>query len=421
MVIAFLAGSSAAVRQSYSNAYDDLPTFYWATHLAFDDRVSAYQQHYLQQLGQLLGRKIYPFLYPPPSLLVFSPFLLGDYEHIKVVFTLCNLMLWWLLTWIMYRLYCFYTGAKSHFVASLLIPLWSLVFIPILDTFRTGQINLFVLIFAMPIFFQSPRYGQQLFNGFLLAIAIVLKVYLILVLPVLIILNQQNVLLSTLGTLVILCVLSFFLLPGGVWLDWLILGHDFGGYAKQLPYVMTIPWNQSINGFFIRQFLDERILSGTTHWHWLIYITSGTLFVATLHTVFKGLRHHSDGVPIAIALVLLLSILIAPLTWLHHFVFAMPAIVSCFALLVRMKSGRSQKIMMVAAVILTTIISFPFLVNDFFPTLAALKIVNKVLPLEANLVMSAQLLAGMGFLGLFCGLILRKGIEQPPAQLDTGQ
>jgi len=404
----FLVGSSAIVRHAYSNAYDDLPTFYWATHFAFNDRGSAYQPHYFQQLGQTLDRKIYPFLYPPPSLLLFSPFLFGDYDQSKMVFTLCNLVLWWWLTWLLYRLYCFYRGVDAHFIAGLLIPLWSLTFVPMLDTFRTGQINLFVLICVMPLLFQSSRYQQQILSGALLAIAIVLKVYLLLMLPVLLMMRQEKILMGALGILVLLCGMSLLLLPWGLWSDWLALSHESGAYGKQLPYVMTIPWNQSINGFFIRQFLDERILSGATHWHWLIYFCSSILLAITLCMVFRKLRRGAHGVSMAAALILLVILLIAPLTWQHHFVFAMPTIVCCFALLAKQKEGRYKSAVMLSTVALVTTISFPSLISAIFPNFAAMKIIDKVLPLSANLVISAQLLAGLGFWGLFCVLVSSK-------------
>ena len=414
VAMVFVTGSSVIVKHFYHYAYDDLPTYYWATHLAFDDGASAYQPHYFQQLGQTLGRKIYPFLYPPPSLLLFTPFLLGDYEHIKTVFTLCNLVLWWWLTWLLYRLYCFYLKVDNHAVAGLLIPLWSLIFVPVLDTFRTGQINLFVLICMMPLLFQPSRGWQQVASGALLAIAIVLKVYLLLVLPVLIIMGQKKIWGWTLGTLILLCTVSVWWLPRNLWLDWLALGHDSGAYGKQLPNVMTIPWNQSLNGFFVRQFLDEKILSGTTHWHWLVYSGSSLLLVVTFYTVSRKLRQDAHGISVAAVLIFLVMLLIAPLTWQHHFVFAMPAMVCCFAWLAR----RGERLLMLMAVLFGAVISAPSLISVIFPDLAAMKMVDKTLPLGANLVVSAQLLAGLGFWGLFCLLVICRGSALPEMPSD---
>jgi len=187
------------------------------------------------------------------------------------------------------------------------------------------------------------------------------------------------------------------------------LSHESGAYGKQLPYVMTIPWNQSINGFFIRQFLDERILSGATHWHWLIYFCSSILLATTLCVVFRRLRQDAHGVSMAAALILLVILLIAPLTWQHHFVFAMPAVICCFAFLAKLREGRYKSIVTLSTVALAIIISFPPLISAIFPNLAAMKMMDKVLPLGANLVISAQLLAGLGFWGLFCVLVSSKG------------
>ena len=408
VTVMFLVGSIATVWQVHNKAYDDLPTFYWATHLAFNDGISAYQPPHFKQLGQSLNRKIYPFLYPPPSVVIFSPFLLGSYEHTKVVFTLCNLILWWLLTWSMYRLYCFYRGIKKHFLASVLVPLWSLCFMPIADTFRTGQVNLFVLACVMPLFFQSSRHRWQILSGALLAIAIMLKVYLVLGLLVLIMMGQKKILASTLAVLVLLCAASLFLLPWHMWVDWLALSGNGAAYGKQVPNMMTIPWNQSINGFFIRQFLDERILSGATYWHWPIYICSAALLAVTFYTLSKGLMDHIHGVSMAITLVFLTAIMVAPLAWLHHYVFAMPAVICCFALISELKTSQYKKIIAIAVLVAVMVMSFPSSVTMIFPTLAAWEIVYRTIPLNANLVVSAQLVGGIVFSGLFSVLILHR-------------
>jgi hypothetical protein len=408
IVVIFFAGSCLVVWRVHDRAYDDLPTFYWATQLAFKDHVSAYQPQYFQALGQSLDRKIYPFLYPPPSLVIFSPFLLGNYEHIKTAFTLCNLVLWWLLTWLMYRLYCRCSPYKQHFFASLLIPLWSLSFMPVADTFRTGQVNLFVLVCVTPLFFQSSRYQWQVFSGVLLAIAITLKVYLLLALPVLIVMRQKKIWLTAFVVLGLLCLASLFLQPVHMWSDWLLLSRSSGGYGKQLPYVMTIPWNQSINGFFIRQFLDQRILSGSSYWHWPIYVCSGVLLVTTFFAICKGLAGRINGISHAIALILLVIVIVAPLTWLHHYVFAMPAVICCFAMASNLEKSKYKKMMMVIMVA-ALVMGFPPLMGLVFPTLAGWKMINGIIPFTANLVVSAQLLAGLSLLGLFTLLILRTG------------
>lgn len=408
VVMVFLVGSTAIVRQAHNKAYDDLPSFYWATQLAFNQSLSAYQPLHFRQLGETLDRKIYPFLYPPPSLLVFSPFLAGSYEQVKAVFTLCNLLLWWLLTWAMYSLYCVYTGHKKHLLASLLIPLWSLGFMPIADTFRTGQVNLIVLACLAPLFFQPLKHRWQLLSGVLFAVAIMLKVYLVLGLLVLMMTKQTKILAVTLATLVLLGLASLLLLPWQLWLDWLALSHASGSYGNQLPQVITVPWNQSINGFFIRQFLDKQILHGGTHWHWLIYSCSGAVLAATLYIVSQAIKRCAYGASAALALMVLAATLIAPLTWLHHYVFAVPAMICCFALLSTQAPSRYKNIMTAAVLMAAILISFPALASMAFPALSAWQMADKSITVVGNLVVSAQLLAGLVFCGLFSTLILRR-------------
>src|SRR5690606_25333282 len=123
-VTVFMLISAGIAWQLYLQPYDDLPTFYWVIHLAFEQGLPAYKPSIFQELGELLNRKIYPFLYPPPSLLLFSPMLLCvDYEQCKLIYSVLNLLLWWALAW---ALYCFYVrciemGYKSYVIGILIL------------------------------------------------------------------------------------------------------------------------------------------------------------------------------------------------------------------------------------------------------------------------------------------------------------
>jgi alpha-1,2-mannosyltransferase len=413
-ILVFLLGSTGVAWQFHDQAYDDLPSFYWATHLAFESNASAYQPGYFHEIGLSLGRKIYPFLYPPPSLLLFSPFLLGDYEPVKIIFTLCNLVLWWWLLFVICQLHRFHTSGLRSVYARILIPLWLVSFAPIIDTMRTGQVNLLVFACLSPLFFQPKRPAFQYATGVLLALAIILKVYLLLLLPVLLVLHQKNILLSASATLVLICLASWVLLPGSLWTDWFELGRHGGGYGKPLPDMMTIPWNQSVNGFFIRQYLDEKTLGGMANRQLCIYLACGLMFLSTLGVIAWKIREQNRDMSHAVALTLLTATLIAPLTWQHHFVFALPAAVSCLALSATTRPAASTKLVIALVWLCVILMSYPWLANIFLSG-NELKSVNRSITLSGNLVLSAQLLAGFGLWFLFCLLAVRQNTR--PASL----
>jgi hypothetical protein len=61
----------------------DLPSFYFASDVAFNQHASPYQSGAWQGTEQQLQQKAFPFLYPPPNLLLFLSFSWFSYECVK--------------------------------------------------------------------------------------------------------------------------------------------------------------------------------------------------------------------------------------------------------------------------------------------------------------------------------------------------
>ncbi|HEY9034611.1 MAG TPA: glycosyltransferase family 87 protein [Pseudomonadales bacterium] len=321
----FMAGSAVLAWHLQQGAYDDFPTFYWATWLAFHEGASAYQYAHFMALGEHLGSKIYPFLYPPPSTLLFSPLLLcRDYGQAKLVFAGFNVLLAWGLPVCLYRLYAWHARAPLR-KAFPLLCLLLLVYGPLIDTFRTGQVNLLVLMCVMPLFFPLHARWARIGSGILLACAITLKVYVVVFLPVLLLFRRWPELLACTAALVLLILASLWLLPASLWEDWLALAGN-SGFGKRLPHVLTVPFNQSVNGVFIRAFLDQWQTTGLWGWVGAIHATVGLLLLVTAGLVCRYLYALRCGLSVALALVLLLVNLVAPLTWFHHYILALPAL-----------------------------------------------------------------------------------------------
>jgi len=234
-----------------------------------------------------------------------------------------------------------------------------------------------------------------------------MKVYLLLLIPVLLCLKEKRVVVSASITLALMCAASCFFLPDALWPDWLALSFHNGGYGKQVPDVMTIPWNQSINGFFIREFLDRKISGAGTQWLIMAYAMASAVLLLTVAVIIRYLRQCDRGRSLALSLILLAITLIAPLTWLHHFVFALPAVASSMMLAWQFTKTPLQKLACAATATCAFLISYPWVANAAIDP-EKLTFVNRSLSLAGNLVLSTPMLAGAVLWLLLILMIIRE-------------
>lgn len=414
LTLLFLAFASSALYYSHRvlpEEFDDLPSFYWANQLTWQENQSPYQAQPFLSLSQQLERKIYPFLYPPPSLLIFSPFLLcSDYIQCKTSFTYLSAFLWILLTAFVY------IKLSSHLTSRIALLVWLSSFGPILNTLITGQVNLLALFLISPLLYfsltkQSLSNKPRTFNtlsitaGILFALAICLKLYLILLLLPLIMARQWRLCFSALFTLGAIGLVSILLLPS-LWQDWIQLRLPYGGYGQRIRGVLTIPWNQSTNGFMIRAFLHQGILKGQGSGALLTYIINSALLMVSVYYSYKSVKSIPyDGLAISLCLFLLVITLIAPLTWLHHYVFIIPTVLLSFNLCkesLQQSYSHSNTAILILLLFSTTLISFPFVVNFIFPHYLQLSLAEQPVSLAYNLFLSTPMLASLSILLALC-------------------
>lgn len=398
---ALLAGSIGIAFVLYQQPYDDLPSFYWATRLVFEQSLSPYQPAYFQALGAELDRKIYPFLYPPPSLVLFSPFLLVEYPQAKLFFSMLNLFLWWFLAWSAYRFYCELQSVAHDAKAAVIIFLLMTVFAPVNDNIRTGQVNLVVVACLAPLISGQLTTAMRVLAGILFAAAVILKVYLLLLLPLLVIFRAWTILASTLITSAVLISATFLLMPLALWGDWIMLSREGAGYGQLMPHVLTLPWNQSLNGFLMRQVNGREIEGLYMYWPLMLYVAAALIAGFIYFVIARYLTAHRHGMRLAVAMVLAVITLLAPLTWLHHFVFLIPAIVACFSLM----SPRlcTRMILILATVLLGLPVLSGLMVGQMqqWPS-------SGLVSFSTNLAMSVPMLIAIIFVIALAGFIVRK-------------
>jgi len=349
----------------------DLPSFYFASDVAFNQHESPYQTNAWLDTQQQLQQKVFPYLYPPPSLLFFLPFSWFTYQWVKTAFLIVNhLSLLFLLYLLLFRIFRLPSPLRqadkgdSNSLQWLILPvllLYALQFHPVSVTMGHGQVNLIVMV-QICLFWAWLREGKpDALTALPLALAIILKTYPAIFLPLMLVRRQYRIAGWALGYTVAMILVSLVVLPGGTWEDWLRFVAPTGGYAE-IPFHLfspAMPWNQSINGFTARLFLHpDYALSVNPMAARLVPTILAGLIISTL--VWFGRRMNNRPrrryVNEEIATVLLSIFLIAPLSWEHHLVFVLPA---ALLALVHMFKGRMSMMVAIPVGLAVGILAWP--------------------------------------------------------------
>ncbi len=341
------------VRAAHEQAVD-LPSFYYASDAAFNHQASPYRPAAWQRLQGQLGQHVFPYLYPPPSLLFFLPLSWFSYHGVKVAALVVNhLSMLALLYLLLFRIFTVVRpGAPPApdrpgsglvgWVALPLLLLYVLQFHPVAVTMDHGQINLAVLV-LLSLFWVALRERRPgALTALPLAGAILLKTYPVLFLPLLLIRRRWRTAAWTGAYLTGAVAVSWLVLPRQAWSDWFTTVLPTGGYAEQPlgAFSPAIPWNQSINGFAARLFLSPvythhpRPLLAK-----LVPLVAALLILGVLVWLAVRLtrRHETRYLNDEFVTVLLSMFLVAPLSWEHHLVFVLPA---AMLALIQLLTGR---------------------------------------------------------------------------------
>lgn len=352
----------------HSISFVDLSSFYCAAQTTFRLHQSPYAPGALAWGVQATHDPVWPYLYPPPTLLLFSPFAHMSYGTAKLLVLaanhLCVLGLLFLLLHLLGLTAFLRPQAareeqngqdrrKEWLVLFLMVYLF--LFQPIVQTLLAGQINLYVILLLCLMWYALKKNASPSLCALPFALAIVLKTYPLMFLPVLLLRGRWQVASWTLGFLTLLAALSYLVLPHALWHDWLTFVVPYGGYTKTVPglFSPSSVWNQSVNGFASRLFVDPQtavqVMPGAAKV--LAYSLCAALFGAEMLLTWrhqaaqktdqaaqKALRTQGSGfsakdelakdgfLDMDFALFLLTIYLVAPLSWEHHLVFVLPAI-----------------------------------------------------------------------------------------------
>lgn len=365
------------------NAFDnflDLPSFYAASVAAFRDHLSPYNVGRLTRINGLEFRT-FPFLYPPPILLLFKPLATLSLDQTKYIVTVLNHIIL-IPTLLLIPLLILKLSPRRdywRFCLCLLYPLYSF---PIILTIQYGQVNI-ALLATLVGFWVAAQRGQSLFAGLFLSAAIVCKTIPLLFIPMLLVTGRWRVCAYTLLFLALACALSFLSLPAGTWDEWLFRIAPSGGYMNE-PFGLFAPsgpWNQGLNGIIARLVERESVAHLGFHPTTLGKILGycGALSVITLSAfALWRARRSTQALNLLCAVTLPLIFLTAPFSWEHHIVYLLPSLL--LVLCHRMTCSMLWRIpILTAAIIIAITFTTPALMFYRFPSVLSLWIVALVI------------------------------------------
>lgn len=346
----------------------DFPSFYYAAKLAFENDLSPYNNSSWKLVEPLYtDGKLFPFLYPPPSLLLFRPFLLFNYPHAK------TLMLWSNHVLILVVLYLFFRKILDSTWDNLyLIPAiaYLYLFYPLSENLSNGQVGLWILTSICLTWLATKERWHPFWVALPLVFGIVLKLYPILFLLVYLFRKEYRVIIYAAVLLAMISAFATVALPGEVWQDWYesVLSN---GYGREVGDVESAtPANQSINAFITRLFYGRNVrfenLLNPPPWAALTpYILSSFViavsFVAAWWVSRKGMNS-PESLSIQFCLWILVMFLIAPFSWGHHLVHVLPPIY-----LSVLYAFKKRSIILTAATgAIAIFLAYPFPSNDPF-------------------------------------------------------
>ncbi|MFH2060970.1 MAG: glycosyltransferase family 87 protein [Pseudomonadota bacterium] len=308
----------------------DLPSFYSASIQVFEHGESPYDREVLQLVMEK-GVYVHPYLYPPPSLLFFYPLSLIDYATARHLVLFGNHLIIIALLFVI-PLFLLRASSKTHFpLIFVLTFVYSLTFTPTVVTLNHGQTNLLLLAFIL-CFWLLARKKHAVTASLFLALAVFLKTYPLIILPMLLVTGHRRECAYTAVWLGLGTIIALLILPSVIWNDWFLNVLPAGEYTRIPPGLFSPAsvFNQSLNGFFARAFTENpwsppRIVDASLA-RTLTYASAGLIAAISGMAALRAYKIHSTSLDRTMIVILPAMYLVAPFSWEHHLVYLLPSI-----------------------------------------------------------------------------------------------
>ncbi len=259
-----------------------------------------------------------PFTYPPLAAIVFSPLALVSLATASVTITAITAALLVVSVWILLDRLQFGT-ARSWWLAAGIVALSVTALEPIRANFAFGQIN--VVLMTLVIADAVPRRTPWP-RGVLLGLAIALKLTPAVFLLYFLLRRDLRAAVTALGSFAAATLIGFIL----AWRDSLEYWTATVGHTERIGNA-TLNTNQNVAGALARLGLGQST-------HFVVWILACLATLAL--TVWAVRRVLAAGEPtLALVLVALFGLVVSPVSWSHHWVWALPTVIVTGVLAVR--------------------------------------------------------------------------------------
>jgi hypothetical protein len=363
----------------------DFPSYYHAARLAFVEGKTPYGFSAFDAASAAMGRKVHPYLYPPPSLLAFGPLAKFSLMQAQTLFLIASHLCFLGSIWLMLtRLTLLPRDSRLREITLGCSMIYLLCFDPALATLALGQVNL-IAFFFICLALAALKHGSPAWRIALpLSVAILLKTYPVLLLPLLLFRRQYRAIALTCVFFGMFAALTTLVLPLEIWSSWFREVLPAGGYANNAVSA-GVPWrSQNINGFVTRLLLANPFSEAPLAHPFLAkpvatilaLAVAGVTVLLSFRLSRRGGAHYERIGDDEVATFLLMIFLIAPLSWDHHLVYILPVAVLAISHLVDgSTSGKTAAALLVALFLMAWKIPFdhPALMRGWWTLLISIK------------------------------------------------
>jgi len=293
-----------------------------------------------------------PFTYPPTAALLFVPLAVLPLQVAWGVLSAVSLVAMALVIRVAIGALPRPKGELPQWVSPARVTVLSAVLFfalePVWRTIFLGQINLIlmalVVVDVLVVCARGSRWG-----GVMVGVAAAVKLTPLIFIPHLLFTGRRMDALRAMGTFIGLQVLMFALIPSDAWRFWT---HTVFNQGRIGP--MHWAGNQSLNGLFNR-------MTDLAPWASNAAIAAG-LLLAPL-AVWLMLRFHRSGRPLeALLVTAFYALLLSPVSWSHHWVWAVPLIVVLVSKLPHADPAKTRKRWVAAGGVFVVFVSCVLLV-----------------------------------------------------------